>query len=75
PVLHPRKADHRSGDGCQCGGRTPVTLLDAMFKELTEARYEYSKVEHGKELSEWIFANDDAWFVELQAHIANLLKP
>lgn len=50
-------------------------LLDAMFKALTEARYEYSKVEHGKELSEWILTNDAAWFVELQAHIANLLKP
>ncbi|KIV66963.1 hypothetical protein SZ54_2316 [Rhizobium sp. UR51a] len=24
-VAHPWKLDHRSGSGCQCGGRTPVT--------------------------------------------------
>jgi len=50
-------------------------LLDAMFKALTEARYEYKKVEHGKELSEWILANDDQAFAELKAHIASLVKP
>jgi hypothetical protein len=26
-VAHPWKFDHRSGSGCQCGGRTPVTTL------------------------------------------------
>jgi len=49
-------------------------LLDAMFKAFTEARFEYNKVEHGKELTQWILANDDAWLADLLEYIAKLLQ-
>lgn len=49
-------------------------LLDVMFLELTEARYEYRKVEYGQHLTDWLLANDPGHLAELADYIRTLVK-
>jgi AAA domain, putative AbiEii toxin, Type IV TA system/AAA ATPase domain len=48
-------------------------LLHDLFAELSQAKEEYRKVEHGAALTQWICDHDLTHFTELRAYITGLL--